>query len=349
MELPTVAELDGGVVLLRVLLYLPSRDAFRLTTTCHRHEKLAFPSAAAVDFWSSFLAESAVKGLHSSDVSWLHALVEGNTIAAYSQLAQHFALANELQFNEAADVHALMVGMDVSKKISSEEGGELFAKRWMFDQDDVSEAMSCGSSWAQREILSSPLRLCWMFQGQALLDFELRLKLTFLSGDKCLIAWEPRIVGELNDEERDYIELNVGGTVVTRGEETTVFAIKPFHGTLNTEFDVVSPLEQPSAQVCLGLFHGATLTCAFRVLLKSMGMAQKVTLYTDARDKATCHKGADSPMRQASPSTSPRRTRNVEPRPAITSDDMDAEEMEARTLASQGASGAQPSFHDMCW
>ena len=62
--------------------------------------------------------------------------------------------------------------------------------------------------------------------------------------------------------------------------------------TLNDNFDAAQPyLPQSSQSVCRALQRGEHFICAFRVLLRSMGMEQRVTIFSGDEDRCSSFEG----------------------------------------------------------
>jgi hypothetical protein len=303
MDFPDIAELNGGTVLLQVLLYLPSRDAFRVFSTFRANRSLLSSTCQDAEhtpltahlLWHHLASDQAFKGLHSADAVWLHALLDAPSIASYMKAAEAFTLVNDLRFAAPSDAQVFMVAMQSAVKLKSDSdqvGGDLFASLWRFDPQELVEISKLlipstqqASNCPAPSICSKPLRLCWEFQGKVMLLFELRLVFTFqLDQDSVAVSLEPRFLMESTDEERDYIELNIGGAMTMSSNfdhAAHLFHLKPFHGTLNDNFDAAQPyLPQSSKSVCRALQRGEHFICAFRVLLRSMGMEQRVSIFS---------------------------------------------------------------------
>lgn len=358
MDAASVTDLAGGAALLHAFFLLPSPDAFRLSSTCRTVRALLEGSGEAASCQLAADRFGIIVASHSQDHLWLHALLDAPLVAAYAKQAKTFTVLGDLCFHASCEVATLLAALDSCRRAPRPGAlalpgcdGDLFAGAWTFEPQDLAILTDpLASALIQAPIVSRPERLCWTFQGELLLLFELRLRLTPAGEGQLLLALEPRFVGETTVEERDCIEVHVVGLAVMPGDPGSapqVCAVRPWVGGPSGPWEVAAvPPPIASGPVCEALRRDGALTCAYKVLLCSMGEQMRVTSFASPEVSGAAKRGwhmgtvgFNMPLPEFSEEVghSVRSCRATE------------EDLAAALLASQGASGAQPSFHASWW
>lgn len=359
--------IDNEEALLHALFQLHSPDVVSVAATCRALRALLTTHGVsgdnvtcggpALSFWRRLSPSKAGVGIHRQGCIWLHGVAEFPLIESYVRRVQRATVLRQVNFCGRAEVASLVSALDQCKtKYGFDRGdGNLFIGEWRFKADDVMTSWRPTAHGGQllSSIKSSPLHFCWMFQQQLLLRFSLHLTLcpSGDSSDQLALSWEPRFVGETTVEERDVIEISLAGAAVlpvASDDGWQAQAVRPWLGGLDGEFGhSPAPVGSvPAGPVCDALLQGASLRCAVRVLLCSMGAEQHVSPWPVAQPYERC---SSSPILAAAAPPSAIPTIRSVRTPGEAEDSPDEEEVEAAYLLAAVGGRGWPSVLDDSW
>jgi len=277
-------DLEGGPAQ-RALLWLSSLEVFRCRELCKTLDMALESDAGLLDLWHGILVQRSAGqklGSHSSTALWLHGLIEASDIARYADQARRFQVLGDLCFQDAAEVRQL--GLSCQNLSCAEPTGSFFAGSCRFNPAEVKRLLSGGSTVAR----SQPFCLGWRL-SQLRLNVRLQLTRSATAGAGAFtVALEAEFLGDLFVEELDCVDLLVsGGCLVpslSQCEPWQWQKVMPQRGVAwelgvdieNEELRDSTGVISKSHPILQLLLQGLPLTCAFRVLLLSMGEEQVV-------------------------------------------------------------------------
>lgn len=284
---PLLLDLDLGL-LLRVLLSLPSADAFRAaggSRSCYALLGGGDDSAAlAAARFCCLLVERSAPALHSSDALWLHGLVGPRRVAEYARRAQGFRVIGELQFRAEPELARIESAADhvVRRFGPSSSPGEpgIFVCEWVLPAPDAAAIAEGRPGVTAR---SRPQRFCWLAEGHQKFSFDVHLVLASLEGGLTL-GWEPLFRGDVLQEEADCVEVDLAGSVVLPwGEEgddagPAILDVTGGYGpAAGGAWRILGAASQAGRRLRATLGAGPVLLGLLRVAFRSMGDEQPVT------------------------------------------------------------------------
>jgi len=280
----------NGELFLGSLLHLSSAQAFRCGACCQAFRSLFKRNGGngALYYWQQLLS-GVPKGLHSRGNIWMHALLPEAQVALYAGRTQHLDVVGELSFGSSAEVSAFgaavdsLRAQDCSSAAFGRGCGSIFAGCWSFNPTEAGD-LNAGR-WR-----SCPVSFCSVEGGYFVFD----VRLVLVAEDQGFsLHWDYSFPGEFLLEATDYIDVDLFGSVLVPGGNPPLEL-----GGSDNSSHVDSALFQ-------AMISGTPLVCLLRIVFRSMGMEQPVTLASPSKVFDSSSPCSPRPPRQLRTSTVP--------------------------------------------
>jgi hypothetical protein len=252
-------DFDGdGSIILRSLLNLSTAEAFQARGLCRSVAYLLSDRCHATDFWGLLVSEDRCAA-HSASAIWLHALAPLEDVPQYAAQLRSLQMVNEVVFRNLHELHSY------TAVVGSSVGRDVVVGTWSFNQHDLCAVLH-GS---KDRVASNSICCSWKAGASSMLDFTVNLVVEHARNVGCTLAWESSLKGQMLMEGLDYVDLDLSGFASCPGSNT--------EASFSIGQDRSSSIPE-SSTLRENLLRSHSLVCILRIVLRSMGEEQQITL-----------------------------------------------------------------------